>query len=354
MNYIGSKYSILDFIDETVLDFAHPVSNNYVFCDIFSGTGVVSKYFKRKGCSVISNDIQSYSYMISKALIENNEEYSFDTLKGHGIDDPFTYLNELPGLEGFIFKNYTLLGTEKEEIQRLYFSDDNAKKIDAIRVQIEDWKRANYLTENEYCYLVASLVEAADKVANTASVYEAFLKKLKASAAKPLVFRPLDQAICIPSGVYACYNEDANQLIEKIHGDILYMDPPYNTRKYDTNYHLLETIALYDSPQIKGKTGVRLEQKKKSRYCMKREAILAFEDLVKKADFKYLFLSYNDEGIISMGDIRKIMSKYGKYRCYSRKHKRYKSDAKREYAKDFTIEYIHCLEKDPKFLSNNF
>lgn len=350
MNYIGSKYSILDFIDETVIDFAHPEHNNYTFCDIFAGTAVVSKYFKKKGCSVIANDIESYSYMIIKSLIENNEEYQYKKLKENKIDDPFTYLNNLDGIEGFIYKNYSLGGTKGQETERLYFSDYNAKKIDAIRTEIKSWKEKELITENEFCYLVASLVESADKVANTASVYEAFLKKLKASAAKPLVYQPIDCPIIEKNGKYKAYNEDSNELIKHISGDVLYMDPPYNNRKYDTNYHILETIALYDEPEIKGKTGLRIENSKKSKYCVRKEATSAFEELVKNANFKYLFLSYNDEGIIPMAEIRRIMSKYGKYKCYSKKHKRYKSDTKREYIKDFTIEYIHCLEKNSKFL----
>lgn len=284
--------------------------------------------------------------MISKALIANNQEFTYKKLKDSGIDDPFTYLNSLEGKEGFIYNNYALGGTQGKEYERLYFSDDNAKKIDAIRSKIEEWNTNNLLTEEEYCYLVSSLVEAADKVANTASVYEAFLKKLKASATKTLIYKPLDIAICNPNGQYQVYNKDSNELIKEIKGDVLYLDPPYNTRKYDTNYHLLETIALYDFPEIKGKSGVRVEANKKSKYCMKKEATAAFEDLIKHANFKYIFLSYNDEGIIPMADIRKIMSKYGKYKCYSRKHKRFKSDTKRDYIKDFTIEYIHCLEKN--------
>lgn len=351
MNYIGSKYSILDFIDQTIIDFVKPKDNNYIFCDIFTGTGVVSKYFKRKGCSVITNDIENYSYMIAKALIENNHEYEFLKLKEIGVEDPFTYLNGLEEVKGFIYSNYSLGGTSGREIERLYFSDDNAKKIDAIRMQIESWNEKKLLTEYEYCYLVSSLVEASDKIANTASVYEAFLKKLKPSASKKLRYQPLDKAICEKEGTYISYNEDANILIRKIKGDVLYLDPPYNTRKYDTNYHLLETISLYDNPEIKGKSGVRVESNKKSKYCMRKEATGALEDLIKNANFKYILLSYNDEGIIPIQTIRKIMSKYGKYKCYSQKHKRYKSDSKREYVKEFTIEYIHCLEKDEKFLT---
>lgn len=345
MNYIGSKFSILDFIEDTINDFAKPKDTNITLLDIFSGTGSVGKYFKRKGYNVISNDIQYYSYIIAKHFIENNEELQFKKLKLEGVE-PFKILNTIDGKEGFIFKNYSLEGTKGQKYERQYFSGENAKLIDAIRIKIEEWKLKNKISDSEYTFLIASLIESADKVANTASVYEAFLKKLKKSAQKRLELKPVECIIYKENKEYKAYNENSNDLIKHIKGDILYMDPPYNNRKYDTNYHMLETIALYDNPEIKGKTGIRAEQAKKSKYCIKKEAMKTFEDLVKNANFKYLLLSYNDEGIIPFEYIQMIMSKYGKYKCYERKHKRFKADSKREYLKDFTIEFIHCLEKN--------
>jgi len=345
MNYIGSKFSILEYIDNTIKDFVKPENDDIVLCDIFSGTGTVGKYFKKKGYNIISNDIQYYSYITAKHFIENNEEIEFEILKKEKIE-PFEFLNNLPGEEGFIYKNYSLGGTKGQEFERQYFSDDNAKKIDAIRMQIEKWKQTKKIKENEYNFLIASLVESADKVANTASVYEAFLKHLKSSASKPLELKPVEIIVNEKCKKLTVYNEDCNELIKKISGDILYMDPPYNTRKYDTNYHMLETIALYDAPEIKGKTGVRTETTKKSKYCIKKQATETFEALVKDSKFKYLLLSYNDEGIIPLEEIERIMSKYGKYKRYEKEHKRYKADSKREYLKNTTIEYIHCLEKE--------
>ncbi len=345
MNYIGSKFSILNYIDETIEDFVKPKSKNIVLCDIFSGTGTVGKYFKKKGYNIISNDIQYYSFITAKHFIENNEEIKFEILKEENIE-PFEYLNNIAGVKGFIYNNYSLGGTSGQENERQYFSDENAKKIDAIRLKIEEWKNSKKINDNEYSFLIASLVESADKVANTASVYEAFLKHLKTSASKTIELKPIEMVIGEKDKKYKVYNSDCNKLIKEISGDILYMDPPYNTRKYNTNYHMLETIALYDNPEIKGKTGIRTEETKKSKYCIKKEAMNAFEDLVRNAKFKYLLLSYNDEGIIPLKDIKKIMSKYGKYKCYERKHKRFKADKNRDYLKDFTIEYIHCLEKE--------
>ncbi|MBQ9072432.1 MAG: DNA adenine methylase [Bacilli bacterium] len=342
MNYIGSKFSILSYIDE-VVEGVVKEKKDITFCDIFAGTGVVSKYFKEKGYNIISNDIEYFSYATLKGLIENSDELKFEKLQKKHID-PFICLNGLNGKKGFIYKNYSLGGTKKNEYQRQYFSDDNAKKIDACRIKIEKWKKKKLINEGEYYYLIACLIEAADKVANTASVYEAFLKEMKKSAYKPMIVNPLE--LIFKNKKYEIYNENSKDLIRKISGDILYLDPPYNNRKYDTNYHILETIALYDNPKIKGKTGTRVENTKKSNYCIKDKAAIELEDLIKNADFKYILLSYNDEGIIPIEKIEEMMKKYGNYKRYEKKHKRFKSDNERTYKKDYTIEYIHCLEKN--------
>ena len=345
MNYIGSKLSILNYIDDTIQDFTGIKDENVTFCDIFAGTSSVGKYFKNKGYNIISNDIEYYSYVNAKHYIENNKEILFDKLKKTGIQNVFEYLNTLDSKKGFIFQNYTISGTKDQEYERRYFTEENALKIDSIRSKIEEWKNSNLIENNEYYYLIACLLEASDKVANTASVYEAFLKDIKKSANRILEIKPLEVLINKKEKKYLVRNEDANKLIREISGDILYMDPPYNTRKYDTNYHMLETIALYDNPKIKGKSGVREETTKRSKYCIKKEVESTLEDLIRNAKFKYIFLSYNDEGIISLNKIGEIMSRYGEYKIYQQKHKRYKADKNRNYLKDSTIEYIHCLKK---------
>lgn len=183
MNYIGSKHSIIDFIEESIIDFAGE-GENKTLCDIFAGTGVVGKRFKSLGYNVIANDNQYYSYVINKHYIYNNVNLTFTKLKSIGIDNVFIYLNSLNDYRGFIYKNYTENGTKDSEYVRMYFTEENAIKIDSMRNQIEKWFKSELITSNEYYYLLTCLLEAADKVANTASVYEAFLKKMKKKCTK--------------------------------------------------------------------------------------------------------------------------------------------------------------------------
>ena len=200
------------------------------------------------------------------------------------------------------------------------------------------------ITENEYFYYLASLINSIDKYANTASVYAAFLKHIKKTAIKDFELSLLPVISGKPGKVY---NEDVNVLIKEITGDVLYLDPPYNTRQYSANYHILETIAKYDSPKLYGITGLRDYKDQKSRFCSRRTAGKALNDLIKNADFKYIFLSYNNEGLISSDEIREIMSGYGHYIVFSKDYKRFRADKEenRKIAGSIVTEYLHCLIK---------
>ncbi len=332
MNYIGSKYSLLDFIENTISEVTNfQNGDNHIFADLFAGTGVVAKRYKEKGFKVISNDIQYYSYVINKHFIENNKVLDKTLLE---------LINNLPPKKDFIYKNYCI-GSGSG---RNYFTDENGMKCDSIRGYLEELYKKEKIDENMYFYYLASLINSIDKYANTASVYGAFLKHLKKSAQKSF---KLDLLPIVKGKVGKVYNEDINKLIKKIKGDILYLDPPYNSRQYCTNYHVLETIARYDNPKLNGKTGLRDYRDQKSEFCSKRTVSNAFESLIKNANFKYIFLSYNNEGLMSLDTIKNIMNKYGKYSFYTKEYKRFKADksTNRNILASSTTEYIHCLIK---------
>lgn len=349
MNYIGSKNKLLQFISRSITDVVGRDVTS--FADIFAGTGIVGGHFKSRGARVIANDLQYYSYVLNKHIIENTKQPDFSNLQsipsslqlfGDRVEDVKRYLENLPPVEGFIYNNYTQQGTKNQDIQRLYFWEENAKKCDAIRMQIEQWYQNSSITAKEYYYLLSSLLISTDKVANTASVYGAFLKKLKTSALKPLALGDHNIVEGEPKG--KVYNRDANDLIKDIEAEVLYLDPPYNHRQYAANYHLLETIAKYDNPTISGVSGLREYSDQKSDYCTKSRACEAFADLIENARFKYIFLSYNNEGIIPIDYIEKVLKSKGKYSRKEQYHQRYKADNSREYKDNKTIEYLHCVE----------
>lgn len=343
MNYIGSKYSLIDFlkssISKTLKNNGETRSpNQMVFADLMSGTAIVGGSFKQEGYSIIANDIQYYSYVITKHIIENN-----GNLNENRCAELIKDFNNIKGIEGFIYNNYSYEGTAKQEFQRMYFTEYNAKKCDAIRISIEQKFNLGEISESEYYFLLGSLINSIDKYANTASVYGAYLKKFKNSALKNMVLEPIP----IIHGKVDCkvFNENITDLIKRVSGDILYLDPPYNARQYCANYHLLETIAKYDSPTIYGKTGLREYAKQKSDFCIKAKVEKTFIEILKNANFKYIFLSYNNEGLMSLNTIESIMKNFGEYNVEMQEHKRFKADNTRETKANKTVEYLHCLIK---------
>jgi adenine-specific DNA methylase len=332
MNYIGSKQSLLDFLETTIEEFTgYKEGDSFVFGDLFAGTGVVGQRYKEKGHSVISNDIQYYSYVLNKHYIENIPELD---------DSLLEYFNNLNPVKGFIYNNYC----EGSGSGRNYFTNENGMKCDAVRIELERLYRAGEINDNLYFYYLASLINSIDKYANTASVYGAFLKHIKKPAQKEFMLELLPVG---NGNIGKVYNEDINELIKKVGGDVLYIDPPYNNRQYCSNYHVLETIAKYDTPKLRGVTGLRDETYQKSKYCSKRTVIDIFEDLIKNADFKYIILSYNNEGFMDLKTIKDIMSKYGEYDFFTKEYRRFKADRdeNRTIAADITTEYLHCLRK---------
>ena len=331
MNYIGSKHKLSSFIKNTISETVNSSLSELVFCDLFAGTGIVGRTFKPLVKHVIANDVEYYSYVLNRNYIGNYKSYNYSNF--------IETLNGLKGVEGFVFENYAEGGKEG----RLYFSLENGKRIDAIRIEIANWKIQGKIDEDLYFFLLASLIESADKVANTASVYGAYLKQIKPSAKKELVLKPA--SFIETNNEHQVFNEDANELIKRIKGDILYLDPPYNARQYGSNYHILNTIAKYDTFEPQGKTGLRNYYR--SSYCKKNEVKKSFENLIKNATFNYVFLSYNNEGLMTENEVKSIMEKYGKYSLETINYQRFKADKteNRNHKATSTVEYLHILEK---------
>ena len=311
MRYIGGKAGLLDNIKtivESQCGDASKGAEHKIFCDIFSGTGVVARFFKND-YQIIANDLLYFPYIVSCAGIENNAAPLFSKLRKTGIEDTIAYLdNLLPASKQncFIAENYSPHG----KAGRMYLSKENALRIDSIRQQIEEWKNDTLLTGKEYRYLLASLLEGVPFVSNITGTYGAYLKHWDKRALNR--FAMVRIPVSDNGKKNMCYNENANELVKKISGDILYIDPPYNTRQYLPNYHVLETIARYDAPAISGITGLRPYGNLKSDYCIKENVESAFENLIADADFKHIIISYSDDGLLTSDTILDILNRYCK------------------------------------------
>lgn len=302
--YLGNKYKLLDFIEEIVKENCKDVQS---FCDIFAGTGVVGLKFNTPKIKIITNDILASNFACLKAFLglsQNFEEKLVEKIK---------FLNELKATKDNYFS---------DNFGNTYFSHDNARKIGLIREKIDQISD----NEEEKTALVCALLYAVDKVANTVGHYDAYRKDLD-------MLQPIKLAV--PKISYSnntkneIYKEDANILVRKITCDVLYIDPPYNSRQYSDAYHLLENLAEWKKPEVHG-TAKKMDRAHiKSAYCLK-DAASAFDDLIQNAQCRYILLSYNNTGEkkdgrsnarIQDSEIERILSKKGKVKIFEKDYR---------------------------------
>lgn len=329
MRYIGSKNNMLHNIQNIIssLDISHTKKKLPILCDIFAGTGAVGIHFK-KDFQIISNDLLRFSFLLQSIKIGLNEKPKFINLKKIGINDPISHLNQInidcfDEIDNqFFAKNYSPYGSERQ-----YFTINNAKKIDLILYEIEKFSLQGLINETEKNYLMCSLIEAVPFISNIAGTFGAYLKHWDKRAFKELNLQ--DVEIQSNGQTNKCYNQDANDLVTQINGDVLYLDPPYNSRQYLPYYHVLETIARNDRPQIYGKTGMRPYKNETSDYCIKSSVLKTLDDIINKANFKYIVMSYSSEGLLTKDQIEEVSLKYalkGSYVFNDFPYRRYKSN----------------------------
>jgi adenine-specific DNA-methyltransferase len=216
----------------------------------------------------------------------------------------------------------------------MYFTEINALHIDAVRQSIQEWLDKGLITIEGFMFLLASLLECVPSVSNIAGTYGAYLKHWDPRTSKPVFLEPVTVIDNVKNNI--SYNENANELIRKVSGEVLYIDPPYNGRQYLGNYHVLESIAKYDYPILEGKTGMRKDMNKISDYCKKSKVAQSFNDLLANASFDFILISYNSEGLLSEDELVAIAEKHSdpkKLKVYKfpyRRYSRIKDDNKPE------------------------
>lgn len=341
INYLGSKVRLSGWITNTIkktIEIDGLDISNMKFCEPFAGTGIISRLMANEVKSIVANDIEYYSYILNSTFLMSVNNVNLDLIKVESLIDT---LNSLVPVTGMIYRNYCSPDDTSLNGARLYFKSRNGAKIDAIRQHIRFLFRSRRINVFERFFLISSLIMAADKVSNCASMYGAYLKDLKSSAMRDLQLEmPIVNPENPPSSVFWM---DARNLLTMVQGDILYIDPPYNKRQYGANYHLLNTIALYDDFKLipKGKTGLRPDYNK-SAWCYRAKCEAELDELISLANYNFIFMSYNDQGLID--DPRAIMNRYGRCDVISRLYNTYKSDNNRVYKKD-PVERLYVLRK---------
>ena len=316
MRYIGGKSLMTDNILQVIAEQTQDVRT---VTDIFSGSGIVAQAFKQAGYNTTANDALYFSYCLNRGTLCNNATSPRSA-------ELINHLNNLPinqadpnDPHNFIAHNYT----PNDTCYRMYFQRDNALKIDLIRQEIERLRPE--LNDNEYYYLLASLIAAVPFVANITGTYAAYLKYWDVRTYKTLTLEPLP---VIDNNAQArAYNMPAQELAPHIQSDLVYLDPPYNAREYLPNYHILETIARYDYPEIQGITGSR-PNTTKSDFCKKAKVHQAFQELLQALQTRYILISYNTEGLLPTEELTEIVRQNGiadTFHLYEYPYRRYKN-----------------------------
>lgn len=300
MRYIGNKTKLLSVLRD-LLEEKGLTQQGLTFCDIFSGTATVGDYFKNT-YKIVANDSLYAAYVLSRGKL--CRPCTFENLGR----DPFEYFNNVDTggyVQGFCYNNFapTISG-------RMYFSDDNAQRIDFIRDTIDRWYTEERITEDEKYYLIACLLESLSKVSNVAGVYSAFLRKWDPRAVKQMQFIPVELINTTPIYDNVCNWGNANDYIKEVQGDILYLDPPYTPTQYVSQYHVLETIARNDQPATHGVGAHRDNGDQISNWCKAEYVGYEFERLVAEANFEHIVFSYSDAGIMSRDFIERVLKRY--------------------------------------------
>lgn len=302
--YTGSKYKLLDWIEELILENCEGES----FFDVFAGTGVVSEHMSKHYNSVIMNDFLFSNEIIYKAFFGEGE-FSIDVIEKY--KEQFQKINPNKIKDNYFSENFG----EK------YFSNNDAKLIGKIREDIKKLKRV--ISDREYCILLASLLYSMDKVANTVGHYDAY-RKINHIEDR-FVYELINPEKA--SDKFSIYRMDANKLVRKVKADIAFIDPPYNSRQYSRFYHILENVVQWKKPQLEG-TALKPQPENMSEYC-RSSAPEVFADLIKNIDVKYIVVTYNNtynskssssKNKITLEEIKDILSSKGQTTVYEKKH----------------------------------
>ena len=362
--YIGNKRKLLDIIHQAI-DITGVEGGSFV--DLFSGSTVVARFAKKLGFRVLSNDWEPYSEQIAIGTIVNNKSPNFDQLGG--CENVFKILNDVEPIEGYITNHLCPEddGNLNHEEDRLFFMRKNGMKIDAMRELISSWVDDEKITSEEFGYLMASLLYSVSYVSNTSGVFKGFHRGWGGSngtaqyrICSDIKLRP---ALTFDNGKKNfSTREDAGKLVLELtnilgeNPDIVYLDPPYNQHPYGSNYHVLNTVTLWDKPNFPKKitrgtkSAIRLDWRteRRSAYNSQRKAAQEFQGLIDNITAKFILTSYSTEGNIPLEEMMRILGSKGSLRIVKREYVRYRVSPTRLSPKPRNVEFVVITDTNGK------
>lgn len=339
MRYIGSKARIAARILEIV---GPPTDECSVFVDAFAGTGAVAEAAARAGWKVRVNDHLVCATTLTAARLTGAAQARFRKLGGYRA--AVNALADAHPVHGTMWREYSPASRRHAGVERRYFSEANAARIDGIRRQIARWSASRSLTAPEERLLVGDLLEAASRVSNIAGTYGCFLSDWTPNALADLVLEP--RKLFTPAVTVEVTCVDVGS-VPVNPGDVVYFDPPYTKRQYAAYYHILETIAIGDAPLVGGITGLRPWEHKSSEFCYKRKALRSLTRLIEETAAERVFLSYSSEGHVPIAELIAALEPMGRLTVHALAEiGRYRPNQTASDAGSGVTEYVLALERN--------
>lgn len=359
ITYIGNKRSLLDFIGSAVYEVMKRLDKEKLdIVDLFSGSGIVARYFKQFSNILIANDLEEYAYTLNKCYLSNTSDINLKELKKY-YDEILKYIKDNGTNSGMISNLYAPKDINNIKLgERCFFTPQNAKYIDTVRTLI------NKIPEEYRHFLIAPLLTEASIKNNTSGVFKGFYKNSKTGigqfgGTKEDALSRIKKDISLPFPIFSNYNckvklykEDANELVEKLElVDLIYMDPPYNQHPYGSNYFMLNVINDYEEPkEISEVSGIPKDWKR-SNYNKAREALKSFKELCNNAKARYLLISFNSEGFITKEQMINMLSEIGKVEVMEKTYNTFRASRNLNNRPIHVKEYLYLVEVE-KYKNN--
>ena len=351
ITYIGNKRSLLSFIGEAVNIVKKNLHKDKLeIVDLFSGSGIVSRYMKQHASKLISNDLEEYAYILNKCYLANKSEVNMDELISW-----FNYIKESTNVElknGFISEMYAPRDINNiKKGERCFYTTRNAKYIDTVRQLIND------VPKDLQCYYIAPLLAEASIKNNTSGVFKGFYKNSKTGVGQfggndknslSRIKKDIELNLPVFSN-YECevkiYKEDANKLVKELEiVDLMYMDPPYNQHPYGSNYFMLNLINQYEKPTNVSQVSGIPKDWNRSEFNKSKEALKVFEELCNNAKARYLLISFNSDGFIKKKEMVEMLSKIGKVMLFERRYNTFRGSRNLNNRNIHVKEFLYLVE----------
>jgi adenine-specific DNA-methyltransferase len=340
MRYIGNKTRLLPFILRTLRRSGIAVGSVH---DAFAGTASVSRALKADGWRVHSSDLLMSSYVFQRAYVVAN-------CVQPDLVDRARALSNLPTGYGFLSRHFAPTTGDAKEPGRMYFTAENAGRIDSAREELERWRAAGEIGDDSYYVLLAAIIEGADRVANTAGVYASYMKRWQPNAKRRFEVA-LETPIAGPPAI--AHLMDATDAAKEIgEVDLIYIDPPYNSRQYVAYYHIPEILArgwTDSAPLIRGKVGLLAGPEGRSLWSHGRRVKKLFSALLAASGARHALISFNSEGHLAPDSLSALLTEAsieGEVARYSQSYRRYRADSERvgrHYHRSLALEHLFLI-----------